>query len=274
MPSSCLKNNIKIIAISSILLASCSFAEAKDFDLDFIKIQRASATDKAGSSPRKTVKPPKGEEELSLLGRMARDYRQQGIMLQQAGNLMGAKAFFEKAITADPFYPVAYNDLGVIYEIEGKGKLAEENYLRSIQVDRGFLSGYANLASYYETLRDFKKAAYYWEKRVELGSGDDPWTRRASARLNDIYFAMGKKLDGVKERNIMDLALDTSDQKELIRQDDLAAAEMSFRKAKVHYKRGDVVTAYKETIDAMQLDPANDEIIAFAEKLQLRMLSR
>jgi Tfp pilus assembly protein PilF len=65
-----------------------------------------------------------------------------------------------------------------------------------------------------------------------------------------------------------------SDQKALLREDDREAAKMSLEKAKTYYKRGDNVTALKHSIDAMQLDPDNDEITDFVDKVQRRALTK
>jgi len=130
------------------------------------------------------------------------------------------------------------------------------------------------LASLYQGQRKLEKAAVYWEKRIDLGDPKDSWTQRAQARLNDVYFALGKDIDVVKEAKVVDLALDIADQRELMRADDKEAAKMYLVRARGHYQRDELTEAFHDGITAMQLDPGNYEISEFVEKIQLRLLTK
>ncbi|MDD4900303.1 MAG: hypothetical protein PHT31_01180 [Candidatus Omnitrophica bacterium] len=232
------------------------------------------------SSSAQNTKAKKGLPELGPLAgfqKMARDYRQQGVVLQDAGNLEDAKAFYQRAVIADPLYAVPYNDLGIIAEAEGDLPSAEEYYLRCIGADPGFLSAYSNLALLYETQRNLKKAQFFWEKRAELGLPDEPWTLKAQQRVEDIKVATGQKqgeLAALGEKEVADLAEGIAAQKKLIREDDKAAARIYFERAKKHYDTGDTLQAYREALDAMQLDSDNLRIVEFVDKLQNRLLVR
>ena len=275
MPYPCLRKNFKYItAVIFFLTNLFVFAQAEILDLGSIKPKDLPPKETVSATGEAVLRPPEDEEGLGLMQSYAREYRRQGLAMQQAGDLETAKSFYEKAMAADPFYAPAYNDAGIIAETEGDPDAAEEYYLRAIQVDPGYLSSYSNLALFYETKRDLRKAATYWEKRVDKGLPDDPWTLKAEQRLSDVYLAMGKKIDNLKERQVTDLARKMSDQKALLREDDHEAAKMSLEKAKTYYKRGDNVTALKHSIDAMQLDPDNDEITDFVDKVQTRALTK
>lgn len=126
------------------------------------------------------------QEDPDQLHLQAQQYRQAGLEKQRIGNLAEALSLYQKAIVIDPGYAVAYNDLGVIYEAMGFPERAEESYLKSLKIDPGYLSAYSNLALFYENQRDLEKAAFYWGKRAQIGSPDDPWTQKASCRFKDI----------------------------------------------------------------------------------------
>ncbi len=131
-----------------------------------------------------TAKP--AQEDADQLHLQAQQYRQAGLEKQRIGNLSEAMSLYQKAIAVDPGYAVAYNDLGVVYEAMGLPARAEESYLKALKIDPGYLGAYTNLALFYENKRDLEKAAFYWGKRAQIGSPDDPWTQKAARRLKDI----------------------------------------------------------------------------------------
>jgi len=221
------------------------------------------------------VKQDSVQENLTELQKQARMYREQGLNFQEMGNLEAALSLYQKAIELDPTYAVAYNDLGVIYETFESPDRAEQSYLQAVKIDPTYLSAYTNLAIFYENNRNLGKAAYYWQRRAELGSPDDPWTKKARQRLNDIGIVMSEKpLTDAKEKEIVALLRETAIRKSLLKKDDKAQARDNFNKAKLCYKNGDDVTALKLAIDAQQLDPDNKDIEAFIDKVQNRLLSR
>ncbi len=213
-------------------------------------------------------------DKLTELQRQARDYRVQGAEMQRMGNLDGALSLYEKAKGLDPTYAVAYNDAGVIYESKGLTEQAEANYLKSIDIDPTYLSAYSNAASLYETKRDLDQAAYYWKKRAELGSPDDPWTVKAQKRAADIAMVSGKSGSRSKEKAVLNLLKDIENEKAEARGDNTKQSKLYFDKAKMHYEKGDEKTALKEAINAKQLDPKNTEINEFIAKVQTRVLTQ
>ncbi len=171
---------------------------------------------------------------------------------------------------------MAYNDLGVIYEAEGLIDSAEECYLKAAQVDPNYASAYTNLALFYENKRDLGQAAFYWEKRKQFGSPDDPWTRKARQRIEDIRAVLSKDpLKDAREQETLGLMKDVSYQKSILREDPKALAKYYFQNAKrIYYEKGDKLIAYKIATNAGQLDPANTEIEEFVDKVQTELLSR
>jgi len=216
---------------------------------------------------------PEDESKLTALQKEARLYRQQGAEFQKIGDLEKAMAYYQKAVEIDTTYAVAYNDLGVIWEAKGMPERAEQNYLRAVQINPHYYSGYSNLALFYEGKRDLKKAAEYWQKRIEYGPADDPWTEKARGRLNDIRLVLGDKDINPDEEKVIGLMKEVLVQKSVLKTDDKALAKKHFETAKLTYKKGDELTAFKEAVDAKSLDPANKDIDEFLDRVQARMLS-
>jgi len=224
--------------------------------------------------------PLEKEDNLSSLQKQARSYRTHGLEFQRIGNIDAAMSLYQKAIQLDPAYAVVYNDLGIIYEIKGFLDRAQECYLKSIKIDPQYPSVYSNLALLYENKRDLDKAAFYWNKRAELGSPDDPWAEKAKQRLDDIRLVLQGGFSESNEQEIIRLMREVANQKTILnqkitqKQDNQILADKYFEKAKQSYHKLNYAAAIKEALDAQQLDPANKEIEEFIEKAQLRALSK
>jgi tetratricopeptide (TPR) repeat protein len=215
------------------------------------------------------------EENLTQLQKQARLYRAQGFQYQSLGNLDSAMGLYQKAVQLDPTYAAAYNDLGVVYEALGFIDRAEQSYLQSVRIDPNLLSGYSNLALLYENERDLDKAAFFWAKRAQMGLPTDPWTLKARQRLEDIRaITSNRPLQDMREQEIVDLMTDVAVYKDLLKKDDKALAASYMRKCKQFEKKGDEVSALKMAIDAQQLDPTNEDIQEYVDKLQIRNLSK
>jgi len=205
----------------------------------------------------------------------ARIYREEGLEQQNLGNLDAAMSLYQKAIELDPTFAVAYNDLGIVYEAKGSVRQAEESYLKAIKIDSNYLSAYSNLALLYENQRNLEKASFYWAKRAELGSPDDPWTLKAKQRLEDISLITGgRAIESSREQEVIGLIKDVTEEKSILRQDNKALAKKYLEEAKQSYDKEDYATAIKKAASAQQLDPTNREIEEFIEKVQIRALSR
>lgn len=214
------------------------------------------------------------ESNLSELQKQARLYRSKGVDYQRIGDLDSAVSYYQKAIEIDPGYAMAYNDLGIIYEAQGGFDMAESCYLKAVKIDPNYLSSYSNLALFYESQRDLGKAGIYWAKRAELGVADDPWTIRARQRLNDIQLVLGDIKIDTTEQDAINLTKDVLVEKDLLKKDDKALARDHLEKAKLNYKKGNEIAAFNEAVNASTLDPANNEVDDFLNKLQTRLLSK
>ena len=213
-------------------------------------------------------------EGLTSLQQQARKYREQGLLLQKSGSLPDARKFFQKAVELDPAYAVAYNDLGILYESNADDDQAEQCYLRAVQIEPRFASAYSNLALFYENKRDIKKAAYYWDKRIQSG-GDPFWVGKAVSRLGDIRLVLGEEPVVNSEEAIIGLTQDVLDQKARgVNIPEKSLAQTYFEQAQSLYRAGEKVNALKKATDAFFLDRGNKEIFAFIEKLQGELLSR
>lgn len=274
-------NNIRnIVVILFILLGFPLFLVAQETDADksgnqgYVEYRQLPETKKAAAS-FEGIKSNQREENLTELQKQARTYRSQGLKMQDIGDLNGAMSLYQKAVELDPAYAIAYNDLGIIYEAKGSIDLAEQSYLKCIKIDPMYLSAYSNLALLYENKRDLEKAVFYWEKRTQLGSVDDPWKEKAKQRLADIRSVLSETpIEDAREQEIIRLMKDVSAYKAALRKDNKALSKEHFEKAKRSYKKGDFATAIKEALDAQYLNPANKEIEEFIEKVQTRALLR
>jgi len=230
----------------------------------------------AGQSLAEESKPVPTSKDISEIKKdQAKKYREVGLEYQRSGNVAEALSYYQKAIAICPNYAVPYNDLGVLYEGMGSLGRAEESYLMSTKIDPLYCSAYTNLALLYEGQRDFDRAAYYWSKRVDVGSQDDPWTQKAANRLRDIRRSLSvKPFTDEREEDVLGLMKDIVENKSEIAKDQETLAQMHFKKARSCFDRGDMATAIKEALDAQQLDQDNPEIEAFIEKAELRALTR
>ena len=104
-----------------------------------------------------------------LVGEQAKQYRQEGQRLRDAGDLSRALVYFQKAAEMAPQWAQVHNDMGVIYEGMGDDNTAIKLYKKTLQLDKGFLAAYTNLALLYEKKNNIVEATYYWKKRYELG---------------------------------------------------------------------------------------------------------
>lgn len=223
--------------------------------------------------------------------RMARSYRNDGIKLQRIGKLDEALPLYQKAVQLDPRYAIAYNDMGIVYETRGLLDRAEDAYMQAIKVNPRYLSAYSNLAIFYENKHDLAKAAFYWKKRMNLGLPNDPWTVKATNRLEDIRLVLGEDAGGSEEQELLAFVRDVVREKSVVKKpecvkpkpkpkksctkpDNLVKSQEFFKNAQLNYKKGDYEVALKDAFNALALDPMNNAIADFVEKLQARLLSK
>ena len=93
-------------------------------------------------------------------------------------------------------------------------------------------------------------------------------------RLNDINMVLSHyPLSDIKERSVLKLMKEISEQKEKLNKSNKELATDRFLRAKRSYNKGDLATAIKMSLDAQYLDPDNLEIEEFIEKAESRALT-
>ena len=234
---------------------------------------QAAPYDPNSSFKKEQQEPAKKKEadSLNMLQRESRMYREKGLELQNSGDIGSAMSLYQKAIELDPTFAMPYNDLGIVLESKGMLDRAEENYIRAVKVDPKLLSAYTNLAMLYENKRQLDKALYYWRKRLEFGDPADPWTKRAEQRVKDIQAITGKSPYDPKEEQVIAMMKEMQDAE---KKDKKSLSKYYFKKAKATYDRGDKVAAFKQAVDAMQLDPSNKDIREFVDRVQSMLLTQ
>ncbi|MBI3322533.1 MAG: tetratricopeptide repeat protein [Candidatus Omnitrophica bacterium] len=118
-----------------------------------------------------------------ILQQDAVTYRAEGRQLQDLGELERASAAYRRAVSLNPGYAEAYNDLGVVLETMGDLENAEEAYRSSVLIKPDFGAAHTNLALLYEESGRPAEAAEHWAARIRLGPPDDPWVQMAQGRM-------------------------------------------------------------------------------------------
>lgn len=123
-------------------------------------------------------------------------YRIQGYEAQRRGDTANALSLYQKAAALDSTYPTPHNDIGVLFEEQGRLEEAEQAYRQALTLNPNYLEAHANLAMLYERMGQKEKAIYHWLKRYQLGDPHDPWTARAEERL--VALGVLKSYPGLK----------------------------------------------------------------------------
>ncbi len=123
---------------------------------------------------------------IDISNSSAKDLYQKGLNAQGESNIKAAETYYLKAVELDTNLAAAYNNLGIIYEKEGKPNKAEAMYVKAITVDPHYAPAYSNLALFSEDKGDKEKALNYWRKRVLYGDPDDEWTQGAVEHIKEL----------------------------------------------------------------------------------------
>lgn len=210
----------------------------------------------------------------TLFKESAIEYRQKGYEAQAAGMLGEALIFYQKAIQMDPMQAAVYNDIGVIYEMQGDVERAEQAYFMSANIDPGYVKAYFNLAQLYEGEGDLWRASEQWIKVTEASDREDPMAQKAENRIYEIgklYPEVGKKY---LQSQISLLSKDMEWFKQRIAPDTKALAQYYIANAKNFAKKRDNLKALRLYLDAKQLDPQNDQLDSLIEETQRKVLLR
>lgn len=240
------------------------------------------------------------EAELTEMQKQAQTYRIQGYGLQEEGKLEAALPYYEKALYVDPANPIYYNDVGIVEETLGNIDKAKEMYLKAMKVAPDYPNSYSNLALLYEGQKDYSKAVVCWIRRSILGKPGDYWREMANRRLGEIEADNPEAYNRITEQykaNIQQAAkgqpaigkygyfaaegpkvtLFTSDKAaaqeyDAPKLDNKDRAESYLKSAKEYFNRREYATALKEATVAGYLDPSNNEINDFVEKVRKKLL--
>jgi len=157
----------------------------KEADIKAEKLDKESKKE-AEKAVAKAVKKEVVQTKQPIVKETAKDFYQKGLRAQADSNYKEALNAFTRATELDKKYAPAYNNMGIIYEHEGKPEKAEEMYLKAVASDERFYPVYSNLALFNEDRKDFIKALEYWRKRVLYGNSGDIWTKEAVLRVKEL----------------------------------------------------------------------------------------
>ncbi len=115
----------------------------------------------------------------------------------------GCASVYSSYFTEDPLTAEEHNDLGVIYEREGKYDLAIREYKRAVSADRGLVVPLVNLGNAYFKKGELEEAEKYYKKAL----GKDKQNIEAANNLASLYIETGENYEeGLK---ILLAAIDT-----------------------------------------------------------------
>lgn len=122
---------------------------------------------------------------LVLAAESPDELRTQAYTYQQDGDTDKAIELYEQALSLKPSARLC-NDLGVCYEEKGLADEAEEYYLKAAKFKGAYAAAHANLALLYEDQGELAKAAYHWQKRLDLAKDGDKWADIAKEHLSSL----------------------------------------------------------------------------------------
>jgi hypothetical protein len=93
---------------------------------------------------------------------------QKGKMLQNAGRDDDALAYYQKALSADPFLPGALNNIGVLLMKRGNYRQSRVYLVRVTKRFPRYFSGFVNLGNNYAATGDFINAETAYRKALKL----------------------------------------------------------------------------------------------------------
>jgi len=102
--------------------------------------------------------------------------------------LGGCAALYSSLYTDDPLTAEEHNDLGVIYEREGKHDLAVREYKRAIAIDGSLATPLVNLGNVYMKEGEYTEAEKYYRRALDR----DPKSIDAANNLAALYLETGR----------------------------------------------------------------------------------
>jgi tetratricopeptide (TPR) repeat protein len=126
-----------------------------------------------------------------------------GTLLRQQGNLTGAAAELEAAISAKPDLADAHNNLGDVLLALGRAPAAEAHFLKAVEIQPGYLPAYNNLGAALLNRGEHAGAIRYLSEVVAR----DPGYVDARFNLASAYLAAGDRAAAIREfREVLHLS--------------------------------------------------------------------
>ncbi len=97
-----------------------------------------------------------------------RELKEEGTRLAKAGKLQQAIEKYKEAISLKPNYPNAYNNWGIILNIQKKYYEAIDKFKKAIQLDPNDPATYTNMGNSYLKLKQYDEALPHYKKAVIL----------------------------------------------------------------------------------------------------------
>jgi len=88
--------------------------------------------------------------------------------LLKEGKLEEAEGLYIHLLKLDPTFTPAYNNLGIIYRMQGKYNLAAQYYRKTIELDPKYFQGYGNLGNIFRIQGKFEEAEKYYKKAIAI----------------------------------------------------------------------------------------------------------
>lgn len=102
--------------------------------------------------------------------------------------LQGCASLYASYFMDDPLTAEEHNNLGVIYEREGKYDLALREYKRAVAADGELVTPLVNIGNVYTKQDNYKEAEKYYEKALKK----DPYNLEAANNLASLYLETGQ----------------------------------------------------------------------------------
>ena len=146
-----------------------------------------------------------------------------GNVLQDQGKLKKAIGSFEKAVSINPNYAEAFNNMGVALQDQGKLEEAIDAYRKALSINPDFSKAYNNLGVTLKNQNKLVEAVDAYEKALKI-----------QPNYAEAYNNMGYALKNVKftrpNQNIQDIITVILNDKTIIRPSDLSTAAISLLK--------------------------------------------
>jgi len=144
---------------------------------------------------------------------------EQGLKSLQEGQLEKAVNLFKEAIECHPNLAIPYGNLGMCYSNLGNYELAEQFYLKAIELDQTNIQFFTGLGSVYIETQQYEKAEMYLEKAKAI----DPENMTYLTIFGGLLFASNRYKEAIDFHE------------ELIRSEKVAKTDLH-RDAEIHYR--------------------------------------